>query len=64
MDNKLSGLLKLAALKLGVSEAQLKDAIEKGDFSSLKNIDSNKLNEAMKNPEIQKKAQDLFKNMR
>ncbi len=64
MDNKLSGLLKLAASKLGVSEEELKSAIEKGDFSSLKNIDSSKVSEAMKNPEIQKKAQEFFKNMR
>ncbi len=65
MDNsKLSGLLKLAALKLGVSEEQLKSAIEKGDFSSLKGVDSKKINEAMKNPEIKKQAQDIFKNMR
>lgn len=63
-SSKLSGLLKLAALKLGVSEEQLKSAIENGDFSSLKGVDAKKINEAMKNPEIKKQAQDIFKNMR
>ncbi len=63
-SSKLSGLLKLAALKLGVSEEQLKSAIENGDFSSLKGVDTQKINEAMKNPEIKKQAQDIFKNMR
>ncbi len=64
MDSKLSGLLKLAAMKLGVSEEDLKSAIEKGDFSSLKGVDSKKINEAMKNPEVREKAQEIFKNMR
>ena len=66
-ENNFSALLKLACAKLGVSEEQLKSALQSGNFENIKGVDAKKISEAVSNDEVKEKllsspaAQDIIK---
>jgi hypothetical protein len=66
-ESNFSALLKIASAKLGVSEAELKNAVESGNFDGIKGLDSDKLNKVIKNDELKEQlvsspqAQEIIK---
>lgn len=66
-ESNFSALLKIASMKLGVNEEELKKAVESGNFDGIKGVDSDKLNKVIKNDELKEKlvsspeAQEIIK---
>ena len=54
-ENNSLILLKMAAKKLGVSEDELRVAIQSGDFNGIGNVDTSKLGELLSNEEKRNK---------
>ena len=54
-ENNSLILLKMAAKKLGVSEDELRAAIQSGDFKGIGNVDTSKINELLSDEEKRNK---------
>ena len=54
-ENNSLILLKMVAKKLGVSEDELRAAIQSGDFKGIGNVDTSKINELLSDEEKRNK---------